>query len=177
MISAIAAVDNNYGIGYKGELLCHIKEDLERFKELTTNNIVVMGRKTWDSLPIKPLPNRVNIVITNSVDGAEFDKENYTVFMNLNQLKNTINMLGKMYNIYIIGGGQIYKELLPYCEYIHLTNIQKSFENVDTYFPKIEINEWELLDTEYKETDELSYRFEIYKRKEKRSGQIYNIYN
>ena len=171
MISAIAAIDKNYGIGYKGELLCPIKEDLERFKELTTGNIVVMGRKTWDSLPKKPLPDRVNMVMTNSVEDFKFE-DNYTIFMNLEKFKKTISVLGSTYNIYIIGGGQIYKEFLPYCDYIHLTNIQKSFENVDTYFPKFDIiNEWELLDAEFNKTkDNIDYRFEIYKRK---GGFIY----
>ena len=65
MIKAIVAVDENWGIGYNGDLLEHVPEDLKRFKELTTNNIVVMGRKTWDSLPKKPLPNRLNIVVTS----------------------------------------------------------------------------------------------------------------
>ena len=63
MISAIVAVDNNWGIGYNGKLLENIPNDLKHFKELTTNNIVVMGSKTWDSLPNKPLPNRFNIII------------------------------------------------------------------------------------------------------------------
>ena len=65
MISTIVAVDNNWGIGFNGDLLEHIPEDLKYFKELTSGNIVVMGRKTWDSLPKKPLPNRFNIVITS----------------------------------------------------------------------------------------------------------------
>ena len=66
MISAIVAVDENWGIGFNGELLEKIPEDMKHFKELTTNSIVVMGRKTWDSLPIKPLPNRLNMVISRS---------------------------------------------------------------------------------------------------------------
>ena len=67
MISAIVAVDNNWGIGYNGNLLEHIPDDLKYFKQLTSNKMVVMGRKTWDSLPIKPLPDRLNIVITNTI--------------------------------------------------------------------------------------------------------------
>ena len=66
MISAIVAVDENWGIGYDGKLLEKIPEDLKHFKELTNNNVVVMGRKTWNSLPTNPLPNRTNIVITRN---------------------------------------------------------------------------------------------------------------
>ena len=66
MISAIVAVDNNWGIGYNGNLLEHIPADLKDFKQLTTGQVVIMGRKTWDSLPKKPLPNRLNIIITST---------------------------------------------------------------------------------------------------------------
>ena len=65
MISAIVAVDNNWGIGFNGNLLEHIPEDLKYFKALTTNHIIVMGRKTWDSIPVKPLKDRLNIVISH----------------------------------------------------------------------------------------------------------------
>ena len=66
MIAAIVAVDNNWGIGYNGELLERIPEDMKYFKELTQNKPIIMGRKTWDSLPKKPLPNRINIIITRN---------------------------------------------------------------------------------------------------------------
>lgn len=164
MISAIVAIDENYGIGYKGDLLCSIKEDLKHFKELTTNNIVVMGRKTWDSLPKKPLPNRVNIVITNSVTNLSL-KDN-VIYVRLDLFKRIIKELGEKSNIYIMGGSHIYKELLPYCEYVHLTKIHKSFENVDTYFPVLKDDEWELLDAEpIMNQEDIEYQFEIYKRK------------
>lgn len=145
MISAIVAVDNNWGIGYNGELLEKIPEDMKYFKELTTNSVVIMGRKTWDSLPKKPLPNRVNIVITNqtkSIIGCDLVNGEY---MKLN-LKNLIFQLehnNNNINYFIIGGGQIYKELLPYCEKVYLTKIHKSFDNVDTYFPNLnELDDW-----------------------------------
>ena len=144
MISAIVAVDNNWGIGYNGELLEKIPEDMKYFKELTTNNVVVMGRKTWDSLPKKPLPNRLNMVITNqtkSSSGCDLVNGEY---MKLS-LKNLILQLEYINNVnyFIIGGGQIYKELLPYCEKIYLTKIHKSFDNVDTYFPNLdELDDW-----------------------------------
>lgn len=167
MISAIVAVDSNYGIGYKNNLLFHIKEDLKHFKELTTGNIVIMGRKTYESLPIKPLPNRVNIIITNNVsamlDKYENNTEN-TIFTNLDMLKKSINSLNKKNDIYVIGGSQIYKELLPYCERIYLTRVYKSFEEVDSYFPDINIdNDWQLTESsDVKQIDDLKYQFCIY---------------
>ena len=87
MISAIVAVDENWGIGYNGDLLAHIPNDLKYFKELTTGNTVVMGRKTWDSLPIKPLPNRGNFIISRE---TPLLMENKAIRMNLDMIKDTM---------------------------------------------------------------------------------------
>ena len=137
MISAIVAVDNNWGIGFNGDLLEHIPEDLKYFKQLTTGNTVIMGRKTWDSLPNKPLPNRTNIVITNNTN-----MEGQAEFMDLIDA-----MLYFIYNknddIFIIGGGKIYEELLPMCDRVYVTKIFKDHNQVDTYFPNLdESDEW-----------------------------------
>ena len=139
MISAIVAVDNNWGIGFNGDLLEHIPEDLKYFKELTSgeHKTVVMGRKTWDSLPKKPLPNRTNIVITNNTN-----IEGQAEFMDL-----TDAMLYFIYNknddIFIIGGGKIYEELLPMCNRVYVTKIFKDHDQVDTYFPNLdESDQW-----------------------------------
>ena len=166
MISAIVAVDNNFGIGSNGDLLCSIKEDLAHFKKITTNNIVIMGRKTWDSLPKKPLPNRINIVITNSFEGDYFIF-NSVVYAKLDFIKRVIKRIKEDNDIFVIGGGQIYKELLPYCEYIHLTKIHKSFDNVDTYFPNIDKDEnWEVYGNDIVRNDNgVDYQFCIYKNK------------
>ena len=114
MISAIVAVDANWGIGYNGQLLEHIPDDLKRFKELTSNNTVVMGRKTWESLPNKPLPNRFNVVLTSTP--SQMEQTVNTKFltmddflMNLDSLEEFMNEYGK--EIFIIGGGQIYHSL------------------------------------------------------------------
>jgi dihydrofolate reductase len=112
MISAIVAVDENWGIGYQGNLLANIPDDLKRFKELTTDNIVVMGKTTWESLPKKPLPNRVNIVI----DYIEQSSCHPNVFFkNLENTKSFINLNSNL-NFFIIGGGSIYKQLLSICD-------------------------------------------------------------
>ena len=146
MISAIVCVDNNWGIGYQGNLLAHIPEDMKFFKETTTNNVVIMGRKTYDSLPLKPLPNRINIVITSRVDNYEIDK-NGTIFVSMDFIKLYLSTLpmSSPINYYIIGGAQIYKELLPYCHTSYVTKVNHSYDNVDTYFPNLDKDEnWEM---------------------------------
>ena len=165
MISAIVAVDENFGIGYKGELLCRIKNDLDRFKKLTTGSVVVMGRKTWDSLPTKPLPNRTNVVITNNVDGMQI--KNGVIYTTLDLFENCITEIGNEYDVFVIGGGQIYKKLLPYCSHVHLTKVHKTFENVDTYFPNINNDEWDItLDGDIIHTKNgIDYQFYVYQRK------------
>lgn len=163
MISAIVAVDNNWGIGYNGQLLEQIPDDLKYFKTLTTNNIVVMGYKTWESLPRKPLPNRINIIISHS---HSYNKiiENGTIFSSLSDFITNFNKSDK--NIFIIGGGSIYKQLLPFCQRVYVTKIYKSYENVDTYFPNLDISEdWKPLNhSEIKEYNTIKYQFWEYDR-------------
>ena len=144
MISAIVAVDNNWGIGYNGDLLEHIPEDLKRFKQLTTGNVVVMGRKTWDSLPKKPLPDRLNLVISRQDRTIDF----MTAFIGMEEAKVRAGMAAKdpEDEWFVIGGGQIYEELLPYCDRVYVTKIYKDHENVDTYFPNLDkIDGWEII--------------------------------
>ena len=133
MIAAIVAVDNNWGIGYDNHLLARISTDLKYFKAITEHNVVIMGRKTWDSLPIKPLPNRTNIVITNQKHG-DF---NGAKFMTLKEAQKYA-ITNRPTNVYIIGGASIYKEFLPLCERVYVTKIDKSYSNVDAYFPNLD---------------------------------------
>lgn len=165
MISAIVAVDENWGIGFNGELLEKIPEDLKYFKELTTGNTVVMGRKTWDSLPIKPLPNRGNFIISRE---TPLLMENKAIRMNLDMIKDTMKT-NKDENYFIIGGGQIYKELLPLCDRVYVTKIFKSHENVDTYFPDLDEpemwNTWKVTNqSEVKVYNDIMYQFWTYDR-------------
>jgi dihydrofolate reductase len=160
MISAIVAVDNNWGIGFNGDLLEHIPEDLKYFKALTDGNVVVMGRKTWDSLPNRPLPNRTNIVITNNTN-----MEGQAEFMDL-----TDTMLYFIYNknddIFIIGGGKIYEELLPMCNRVYVTKIFKDHDQVDTYFPNLdESDKWAPATcSDIRQQGDLMYQFWQYDR-------------
>lgn len=159
MIAAISAVDKDFGIGFKGELLERIPADLKRFKELTTGTIVIMGSRTYVSLGSKPLPNRLNIVINDVI--LEDNAEN-VIYMTIEQvfafLKNC-----KYLNtdIFIIGGGMAYKTLLPYCEKVYLTHIDKSHDNIDTYFP--DISDWHCLESEeIAYYNDIPYQFKTY---------------
>ena len=136
MISAIVAVNNDWGIGYNGDLLEHIPEDLKYFKALTTGHAVVMGSKTWDSLPKKPLPDRTNIIISRE---GNLLLENGAIRLKLEDL----NLDYFETDVFIIGGGSIYQQLLPFCDRVYVTKIYKSHEQVDTYFPNLdELNDW-----------------------------------
>ena len=167
MIAAIVAVDANNGIGFDGELLERIPEDMKRFRELTMNNTVVMGRKTWDSLPIKPLPSRLNMVITNK-ESCEFGQSlinGVYVKCNMSSALMDIECHSIIEDYFIIGGGSIYKQLLPYCDTIYMTRIDIPHDDVDTFFPTLKPNEWNLVEeSEQHEYNGIPYRFLTYKR-------------
>ena len=151
MISAIVAVDKNWGIGYQGQLLEHIPADLKHFKELTQYNVVVMGRNTWESLPKKDslprLPDRINIIVSNSMvpNGVISILGNLTVAMPLKTILDYIKICD--IDIFVIGGGQIYDALLPYCDRAYVTKIYASHDNIDTFFPNLdESREWNVIE-------------------------------
>ncbi len=141
-MKAIAAVDLDWGIGYKGDLLERIPEDLKYFREMTTGKVVVMGRATFETLPgKKPLKDRVNIVLSRNRD---FRTPGLTVCSGLEEL---FDELGK-YNpddVFVIGGESVYRELLPYCTEAHITKIEKHY-TADRFFPNLDEDEnWELV--------------------------------
>lgn len=124
----IAAVGKNRELGKNNDLIWHFKEDMKFFRETTTGNTVVMGRKTFESLP-HALPNRRNVVITSNkdyaADGAEVAG---SVSEALELIKND--------NVFIIGGGRIYSEFLKYADKLYLTEIDAECEDSDTFFPE-----------------------------------------
>ena len=145
MISLIVAKSENNVIGNKGRIPWHIPNDLKRFKELTTNNIVIMGRKTFESLPEKyrPLPNRINIILSKD---KSYKPKCCMVFDNI---KKALKKAGNDKEIFIIGGGEIYKEGLKYANKVYITEVDGDFEG-DTYFPKLN-KFWKLIDEDKKE--------------------------
>ena len=137
-IKLIVAVDNNFGIGYKNELLFRVKEDLRRFRELTTGHFVVMGRKTYESLP-KALPERINVVITHN---KSYKPKDPTVVVETDIKKivsHYLNTGTQEKDLWVIGGAEIYKQFLPYVDEIELTIVHKDAEKVDAFFPIEEV--------------------------------------
>ena len=127
-IHTIWAQDNNGGIGKNNQLPWHISEDLINFKKITQNNVIIMGRKTWESISKKPLPNRRNIVLSSkNLD----DVESYlSVDACLDALKQD-----NVQDVFIIGGEMIYKSFNKYANVLHITFINQAIESIDTYFP------------------------------------------
>ena len=164
MISAIVAVDNNWGIGYNGDLLLSIPDDLKRFKAITTGHNVVMGKNTWESLPKKPLPYRINIVIDYR-DTIDY-RDDY-IIGNLEDITNMMKFsIEKDPNVefFIMGGGSIYKQLLPLCDRVYLTKINHSFENVDTFFPNLDTTgDWVSVPLDFpREYNGITYQYWLY---------------
>ena len=119
----IVSVDENWGIGNNGQLLTKISADLKRFRKMTTNNIIIMGRKTLESFPEgKPLPDRINIAMTHS---QEYTCDGVKVCHNMQEVLKTISKETKKY-VFVIGGESIYQQFLPYCERAYVTKIYQN---------------------------------------------------
>lgn len=164
-VSLIVAVAKNGVIGSNNSLLWYLSEDLKRFKQLTTGHSILMGRKTYESLPIKPLPKRKHLILTsNSSFGLT---QECLRLSSLEQVKDYIS-LNKDEEIFVIGGGQVYNMLLPYCNRAFITYVHKDFEG-DTHFDPLDEIQWkEVLREEIKEDEKsgLKYNFVNYERTE-----------
>ena len=131
-IKLIAAGDLRFGIGKDGSLLFKIPEDLRLFKQLTTGNIVLMGRKTFESIGCIPLTDRINIVISSA---KKYENEDVINFDNYKKAIEYCKQIFSDKDLYIIGGGKIYEQGIKYADEIILTKYNKVYEDVDTYFP------------------------------------------
>ena len=131
-IKLIAAVDLHFGLGKNGNLLFKIPEDLRLFKQLTAGNVVLMGRKTFDSIGCKPLTDRINIVISSA---KKFENDEVTTFDNMETAVEYSKQNFPDKILYIIGGGKIYEQGIKYADEIILTKYNKLYEDADTYFP------------------------------------------
>lgn len=160
----IAAVCDGRGIGYNNKLIWRIPADMQHFKELTLGNVVIMGRKTYESIG-KPLNCRNNIVITSH----EFPVNDYDNLWTVRSLEEAYELAEDLdgEKIFVIGGGQLYEAAMPNADILDLTEINFLPNNVDTYFPEIDVNEWlPVKRTErYFTTKIPPYRFVTYKRK------------
>jgi dihydrofolate reductase len=161
MISIIVAIAEDNGIGNKNDLLWHIPEDLKRFRKLTLGNTVIMGKKTWESLPNKPLPGRKNIIITDDL------KDNFEPGITTYSIEEALSKCGADEEIFIIGGGSIYRQFMPLADRLYITHIHKKAP-ADVFFPKIDPAIWEVAEKdehEQKEGSPLTYTYIIYNRK------------
>lgn len=131
MINIIAAVARNRAIGYENKLLYWLPNDLKRFKSLTTGHTIIMGRRTFESLPKGALPNRRNIVISRSVK----ELPNCDCY---SSLEEALAHCAKDEDVYIIGGGSIYNQAIEFADRLYLTEIDDTPKNADTYFPEYE---------------------------------------
>ncbi len=146
MIVVIAAAAENNALGKDNDLLWHLPDDFKRFKALTSNHYIIMGRKTFESFP-KPLPNRTHVIITRQ---KNFAIENCIVVHNL---KQALAACPTDEDVFIIGGGEIYKQSMDIADTIELTRVHTTLE-ADTYFPELNTNDWTLLHEEFHPKDE-----------------------
>ncbi len=151
MLSIIVATAKNNAIGKDNSLLWHISEDLKRFKEITSGHKILMGRKTFESLP-GILPNRPHIVLTRDTSFT-VDSNKVTIIHSLDEVIKEYKDSSE--EVFIIGGGEIYNLLLPYADKLYLTKVKKDFD-ADTFFPQIDMNNWEIIHKSGDKTDEKS---------------------
>lgn len=161
MISIVVAMDKNRLIGRNNELPWHLPADLAYFKKVTMGKPIVMGRKTHESIG-RPLPGRDNIIITRN---SEFNVEGCIIVHTVDDILKLAN--GTTSELCVIGGSEIFKEVLPYTDRLYITEIDYSFDG-DTYFPEIDHTEWELISREQGSSDEknpYTFFYNIYDRK------------
>lgn len=160
-ISIIVAIAQNNAIGKDNDLLWHLSGDLKRFKELTTGHTIVMGKRTFESLPVRPLPNRKSIVITD-VEGEQIPG-----CVMAYSIEDAVNKCDATDENFIIGGGSVYRQFMPIADKLYLTVVHKDFE-ADTFYPEINYDEWQALEKQENILDEksgLTYSYIIYKRR------------
>lgn len=155
-ISLIAAVSENNVIGNKGTIPWQLPKDLKKFKEITTGKTVIMGRKTYEDMG-RPLPNRINIIISSTID---VNAENC---ITVSTIERALELCKQEEEVFIIGGGGLYKEMLPYANKIYLSVVHSSFEG-DVFFPSFNKEEFNKIHEEIIE-DKILFTFYIYERK------------
>jgi len=151
----IAAIDQKNGLGYKNHLLCHLHDDLKNFKKVTSGHTVVMGRKTWESLSMKPLPNRKNIVLTRQSDAT------FGVNIASMSMSEMLESCENDEKVFIIGGAEVYKQFIDIADRLIITHIHHSFIS-DVFFPEINDGKWiKITEIEHPVDERHAYAFTI----------------
>lgn len=161
-ITIICAIARNHAIGLRGDLLYHISADLRRFKALTTGHTIIMGRRTFESLPKGALPHRRNIVLSRQ---SGYEAPGAEVFANL---AAALAACRPDEHVFVIGGASVYAEALPLASCLELTHIDDTPREADVYFPETDLGDWQLEHEERFPADEKtphSYRFATYRRR------------
>jgi dihydrofolate reductase len=157
MITIIAAIAENNALGKDNQLLWHLPDDFKRFKNITSGSYIIMGRKTFESFP-KPLPNRTHVIISRQ---KEYHFADCTV---VNSLEEAIKACPENEEVFIIGGGEIYRQSIEIADKIDITRVHHTFE-ADTFFPEIDLTKWRLVFEEFHSKDEkhnFDYTFQTY---------------
>ncbi|MFC4892371.1 dihydrofolate reductase [Pseudofrancisella aestuarii] len=155
MISLIVAYDKNHGIGKENTLPWKLSEDLKNFKKITENNYIIMGRKTFDSIG-RPLPNRKNIILTRD---KEYKRDNCLV---INDVQNVLNFAKSKphYEIFVIGGAQIYRQFVNLADRLYITEVDTEMTDLDAFFPEWDKSKYERIGyREYKKDDKNQFNF------------------
>jgi dihydrofolate reductase len=160
MISIIVAIAENNAIGMNNDLLWHIPEDMKRFKQITSGHKIIMGKRTYESLPYRPLKNRTNIVI------SDIPGDHYEGCIMAYSIEEAIDHCPPDEECFIIGGGMVYRQFLPLADKLYITWVDKSFE-ADIFFPEIDPTTWEETEREEGAGEGLdfTYSFVTYLRK------------
>ncbi len=161
-MNLIVAVDENWAIGNKGDLLIRIPNDHKFFREETTGKVVVLGRKTLDTFPQGlPLKNRINIILSSNPD---FRVKDGIVVHSMEELLEELKKY-RSEDVYVIGGESIYRQMLPYCDVAHVTKIDRRYQ-ADAYFPNLdERPEWKITaDSEEQTYFDVAYQFVKYEK-------------
>lgn len=168
MITIICALADNNAIGLNNQLLYHLSADLKRFKALTTGHTIIMGRRTYESLPKGALPNRRNIVLTSQAKSGENTKAEWPGVEVFPSLEEALKHCTKEEEIFIIGGASLYKTAFPIADRLYLTHIHATPEEADVFFPNFSQTEWDCTFSERHEADEQNeqpFTFADYVRK------------
>ncbi|MEH6888388.1 dihydrofolate reductase [Bacillus sp. JJ864] len=161
MISLLVAMDKNRLIGKENQLPWHLPADLAYFKKVTMGHPIIMGRKTFESIG-RPLPGRTNIILTRN---QNYEMEGCKVIHSIDDVKKMDEHMNE--ELFVIGGAEIFKEVLPFADRLYITQIEEVFEG-DTFFPEINYNEWEEISVTQGVTDEknpYTYAYHVYGRK------------
>ena len=161
MITIIVATDRNNAIGYRNNLLAHLPGDLQRFKKITMGHCLIMGKKTWESLPVRPLPGRKNIVLTDN------ELDCFDCAETARSIDEALALCEPGKEIFIIGGGSVYRQFMPIADRLMVTHIHGEY-TADTFFPEIDPDEWHLSERETYQSEDpatISFTYNTYFRR------------